>query len=66
MQCRCEAQTDREHVADGLWVRECRRCDEWVVVTRRQFRRRLADTLYRIISRCAHPDDIVFAPWLPF
>jgi hypothetical protein len=49
-----------------LWVRKCRRCDEWVVVTRRQFRRRLADTLYRIISRCAHPDDIVFAPWLPF
>ena len=66
MICACDAPPYREHVADGFWLRECRRCGAWVLVKRRQLLRRVGDMLHHTISRCAHPDDIVFAPWLPF
>ena len=64
--CKCGARTAIEQFSAVIWVKSGECCGNWGIFTRLPLRHRWEAALVAIVEQFAHPDDIVFTPWLPF
>jgi hypothetical protein len=55
---------DVERLSRLIWVKSCRECGTWDTLARVPLRRRCIAVLTSTIAHYAHPDDVVFLPWM--